>query len=58
MIDPADVADRLGVVSERLAAAGGIDVRIVAVTKAFGADAIAAAKNPQLPATPASQSCM
>ena len=43
MIDPADVADRLGVVSERMAAAGGVDVRVVAVTKAFGADAIAAA---------------
>lgn len=42
-IDRAMVADRLAVVRERIRAAGGIDVRVVAVTKTFGFDAVAAA---------------
>lgn len=44
VIDPADVARRLVRVRERIAAAGGDDsVRIIAVTKAFGPDAVIAA---------------
>lgn len=43
-IDPADVERRLVRVRERIAAAGGDEtVRIVAVTKAFGPDAVVAA---------------
>jgi PLP dependent protein len=42
-IDPSEVADRLTVVRDRVARAGGTDVTIVAVTKGFGPDAIAAA---------------
>lgn len=37
------VAERLDAVRHRIAAAGGQDVTVVAVTKGFGADAIAAA---------------
>jgi PLP dependent protein len=43
MIDPIRVAERLDVVRSRVAAAGGSNVTIVAVTKGFGPDAIAAA---------------
>ena len=43
MIESAQVAGRLAVVRDRLRACGGDDVRIVAVTKAFGVDAVAAA---------------
>ncbi len=43
MIDPSAVAARLRVVRERLVAAGGADVVIVAVTKGFGPDAVEAA---------------
>jgi len=43
VIDPADVAERLVSVRERLDRSGGEGVRIIAVTKAFGADAVAAA---------------
>ena len=44
-IDPADVAVRLSAVRRRIAAAGGDDrrIRIVAVTKGFGPDAVRAA---------------
>jgi uncharacterized pyridoxal phosphate-containing UPF0001 family protein len=37
------VAERLEAVRARIAAAGGSGVRVVAVTKGFGADAIEAA---------------
>jgi pyridoxal phosphate enzyme (YggS family) len=43
MIDPGEVGERLAVVRERLRDAGGADVRVVAVTKAFGFDAVEAA---------------
>ena len=43
MIDPTDVSERLEFVRERLRVAGGEEVRVVAVTKGFGVDAIAAA---------------
>jgi PLP dependent protein len=43
MIDPTVVAERLEEVRSRAAAAGGRDVTIMAVTKGFGSDAIAAA---------------
>jgi pyridoxal phosphate enzyme (YggS family) len=43
VIDPAQVGERLAVVRDRLHAAGGTDVRVVAVTKAFGFDAVDAA---------------
>lgn len=43
MIDPAEVGERLAVVRDRLRACGGERVRIVAVTKAFGVDAVSAA---------------
>ena len=43
VIDPAVVAERLLAVRERIRAAGGTDVGIVAVTKTFGIDAITAA---------------
>ncbi|MEQ8841288.1 MAG: YggS family pyridoxal phosphate-dependent enzyme [Acidimicrobiales bacterium] len=43
MIDPGEVAERLEVVRARLRQAGGEAVRVVAVTKGFGADAIEAA---------------
>lgn len=44
-IDPADVAARVAEVRRRITAAGGTgrDIRIVAVTKGFGADAVRAA---------------
>ncbi len=43
-IDPATVADRLATVRDRIAAAGGgSDVRVLAVTKGFGPDAVRAA---------------
>ncbi len=40
---PAQVAERLGVIRERLARAGGDRAKVVAVTKGFGPDAVAAA---------------
>lgn len=43
MIDGPAVAERVGRVRDRIRSAGGHDVRIVAVTKTFGADAIVAA---------------
>ena len=43
MIDVEAVAERLAAVQERLRGAGGADVRVVAVTKAFGIDAVEAA---------------
>lgn len=43
MIDPAEVSARLELVRGRLRAVGGDDVRIIAVTKAFGRDAVDAA---------------
>ena len=42
-IDPTVVAARLDALRERIAAAGGSDIAIVAVTKGFGPDAIDAA---------------
>jgi PLP dependent protein len=41
--EPRVVAERLAEVRSRIASAGGKDVRVVAVTKGFGPDAIAAA---------------
>jgi PLP dependent protein len=41
--EPGVVAERLAEVRSRIASAGGKDVRVVAVTKGFGPDAIAAA---------------
>lgn len=43
MISPAEVADRLGALRERLSRAGGDHVRVVAVTKGFGPETVAAA---------------
>lgn len=44
MIDAAELTDRIGAVRARILAAGGAaDVSLVAVTKGFGADAVAAA---------------
>ena len=43
MISAAEVADRLGALRDRLSRAGGDHVRVVAVTKGFGPDAVAAA---------------
>ncbi|MEZ5244404.1 MAG: YggS family pyridoxal phosphate-dependent enzyme [Acidimicrobiales bacterium] len=43
MIGPEQVGERLAAVQDRLHAAGGDDVRVVAVTKAFGIDAVDAA---------------
>ncbi|MCY3910966.1 MAG: YggS family pyridoxal phosphate-dependent enzyme [bacterium] len=43
MINPAEVADRLGALRERLSQAGGDRVKLVAVTKGFGPEAVAAA---------------
>jgi PLP dependent protein len=43
VIDVATVADRLGQLRDRIAAAGGRDITIVAVTKGFARDAIDAA---------------
>lgn len=43
LITPAEVADRLGALRERLSQAGGDRVQVVAVTKGFGSDAVAAA---------------
>jgi pyridoxal phosphate enzyme (YggS family) len=43
VIDPDLVAERLDAVRQRIRAAGGTDVRIVAVTKTFGIDAVNAA---------------
>lgn len=42
-VSVADVAERLDAVRTRIASAGGRDVRVVAVTKTFGVDAIVAA---------------
>ena len=42
-VDPHQVSDRADALRARLAAAGGADVRIVAVTKTFGPDAVDAA---------------
>jgi pyridoxal phosphate enzyme (YggS family) len=42
-VDPEAVAARVHAVRERIARAGGRDVRLVAVTKGFGVDAVAAA---------------
>jgi PLP dependent protein len=41
----AEVAERLGAVRSRIAAAGGVDVEVLAVTKTFGADAVVAARD-------------
>ena len=43
MISPAEVADRLGALRDRLSQAGGDHVKVVAVTKGFGPDAATAA---------------
>jgi hypothetical protein len=43
VIDPAAVAERLAAVREAIARAGGKGVRVVAVTKTFGVDAVHAA---------------
>ncbi len=43
MISPAEVADRLGALRERLSRAGGDQVKVVAVAKGFGPDSVAAA---------------
>jgi pyridoxal phosphate enzyme (YggS family) len=43
MMDHAQVAQRAEIVRERIRRAGGVDVGILAVTKGFGTDAIAAA---------------
>jgi pyridoxal phosphate enzyme (YggS family) len=43
VIDTASVTARLAHVEERIAAAGGVDIQIVAVTKGFGPEAIVAA---------------
>ena len=43
MISSAEVADRLGALRERLSRAGGEQVKVVAVTKGFGPDSVAAA---------------
>lgn len=42
-VDPAVVSSGVAAVRARMAAAGGVDVRLVAVTKGFGPDAVAAA---------------
>ena len=42
-VDPHQVSDRADALRARLVAAGGADVRIVAVTKTFGPDAVDAA---------------
>lgn len=42
-VDPAAVTRRVAAVRERIARAGGAGVRLVAVTKAFSSDAVAAA---------------
>jgi hypothetical protein len=42
-IDPSVVADRVTAVRARIASAGGTDVRLVAVTKAFPVEAVTAA---------------
>ncbi|MCY3634097.1 MAG: YggS family pyridoxal phosphate-dependent enzyme [bacterium] len=43
MISSAEVADRFGALRERLSRAGGDKVKVVAVTKGFGPDSVAAA---------------
>ncbi len=43
VISASEVVERLGVLRERLGRAGGDDVRVVAVTKGFGPEAVAAA---------------
>lgn len=43
MIDATQVAERLAVVRERIARAGGVGVQVVAVTKTFGIEAVRAA---------------
>jgi pyridoxal phosphate enzyme (YggS family) len=45
VIERAAVAERLGAVRERIAAAGGDGVRVVAVTKGFPVEAIVAARD-------------
>lgn len=44
MIDAGSVAERLAQVRSRIAEAGGRDVVVLAVTKGFGSDAVAAAR--------------
>ncbi len=39
-VDPDQIADRVQAVRDRLAAAGGDTVKLIAVTKTFGADAV------------------
>ncbi len=43
MIDAAGVAERVGALRERLSRIGGRQIKVVAVTKGFGPDAVAAA---------------
>jgi len=43
LISPAEVADRLGALRDRLSRAGGDHLKVVAVTKGFGPDVVAAA---------------
>jgi uncharacterized pyridoxal phosphate-containing UPF0001 family protein len=43
LVDPSEVADRISLVREEIIRAGGVDVQLVAVTKSFSRDAIAAA---------------
>lgn len=43
MVDPNEVADRISLVRDEIIRAGGVDVQLVAVTKSFSGDAIAAA---------------
>ena len=48
VIDGSEVAERVGVLGERLSRAGGDRVKVVAVTKGFGPDAVAAAMEADL----------
>ena len=43
MVDPSEVADRISLVRDEIIRAGGVGVQLVAVTKSFPRDAIAAA---------------
>ena len=43
MIDPSEVASRVATIRQEITSAGGKDVSLIAVTKTFGMDAIAAA---------------
>ena len=45
MIAPGQVAERLAQIRSRIVEAGGTDVTVLAVTKGFGADAVAAARS-------------